>query len=281
MKLYVLSDLHLEFADFEPDYAALGAADVVVLAGDIHIGTNALRWARDTFEDKPIAYVIGNHEFYGHHWTALIDDLRQQAPQFGIHFLEDHSVTIGGVRFLGCSLWTDFDYFGRDRRARCMHVGESRLNDYRLIEANALEVNMLLSSGVTNQTLTAEHTRLRHQGSLAWLRRELAVGEPESTVVITHHCPCARSTPTRYQSDELTACFATKLPEELVLGATVWIHGHTHDSCDYHVGGSGRSTRVICNPRGYPRSRYSNVFENTAFDDGLLVDLKNSIKESS
>lgn len=281
MKLYVLSDLHLEFADFEPDYAALGAADVVVLAGDIHIGTKALRWARDTFQDKPIVYVVGNHEFYGHHWTTLLDDFRQQALQFGIHFLENDAVTIGGVRFLGCSLWTNFDYFGRERRSRCMQVGESRLNDYRLIEANALEVNMLLSSGVTNQTLTAEHTRQRHQNSLDWLRRELALGEPESTVVVTHHCPSARSTPMRYRSDELTACFASKLRDEVVLGAKVWIHGHTHDSCDYHVVGAGRSTRVVCNPRGYPRSRYSDAYENSAFDPGLLVDLNHSMKEPS
>lgn len=281
MKLYVLSDLHLEFADFEPDYVALGAADVVVLAGDIHVGTKALRWARDTFDDKSVVYVVGNHEFYGHHWTDMLDDLRHQAPDFGINFLENDSVTIGGVRFLGCSLWTDFDYFGRDRRSHCMQVAEAGLNDYRLIEAVTLEVDLPLGIGMMNQTLTAEHTRLRHQSSLSWLRRELALGDPESTVVITHHCPSARSTPMRYQSDELTACFASKLPDEVLRGASVWIHGHTHDSCDFHVVGSQRSARVICNPRGYPRSRYSDVFENSAFDPGLLVDLNHLTKESS
>ena len=28
-----------------------------------------------------------------------------------------------------------------------------------------------------------------------------------------------------------------------------WIHGHTHIPCQYDLG----DTRVVCNPRGYPR----------------------------
>ena len=52
MRLLVLSDLHVEFAPFD---AVLGTqridqgVDVVVLAGDIHVGTQGLVWARQTF----------------------------------------------------------------------------------------------------------------------------------------------------------------------------------------------------------------------------------------
>ena len=42
MKLLVLSDLHVEFAAYQPDPAVMAADDVVVLAGDIHIGTKAV-----------------------------------------------------------------------------------------------------------------------------------------------------------------------------------------------------------------------------------------------
>jgi Icc-related predicted phosphoesterase len=28
----------------------------------------------------------------------------------------------------------------------------------------------------------------------------------------------------------------------------LWLHGHTHGSCDYKLG----DTRVVCNPMGYP-----------------------------
>jgi predicted phosphodiesterase len=46
--------------------------------------------------------------------------------------------------------------------------------------------------------------------------------------------------------------------------ASVWIHGHTHESFDYVVNG----TRVVCNPRGYLRTE-----PNEAFDPLLAIDV--------
>ena len=62
VRLHILSDLHIEFAPFEPTAVD---ADLVVLAGDIHVGTTALQWARNAFPNKQILFVPGNHEFYG------------------------------------------------------------------------------------------------------------------------------------------------------------------------------------------------------------------------
>lgn len=39
MKLYVLSDRHVEFSPFTPDPDAVTAADVIVLAGNIYLGS--------------------------------------------------------------------------------------------------------------------------------------------------------------------------------------------------------------------------------------------------
>ena len=36
----------------------------------------------------------------------------------------------------------------------------------------------------------------------------------------------------------------------------IWIHGHTHESFDYHIG----KTRIVCNPRGY-----ASIEENKGF----------------
>ena len=107
MKLHILNDLHIEFEDFDPPATD---ADVVVLAGDIGVGMEGLRWAEDRFPDKPVIYVPGNHEFY-HHDIALIEELKAQAPDH-IHVLNDDQVIIDGVRFLGSILWTDFALFG-------------------------------------------------------------------------------------------------------------------------------------------------------------------------
>lgn len=75
MKLLVYSDLHLDLCplklQLDPDF--LQTIDVVVLAGDITEGTKGLPWARETFPDKAIIYVDGNHEFYRQNWDKHVD----------------------------------------------------------------------------------------------------------------------------------------------------------------------------------------------------------------
>jgi hypothetical protein len=111
MKLHILSDLHLEFDDLDLPRTD---ADVVILAGDIALGTDGVRFAAQRFRQQPVIYVLGNHENYHRAMNEVWDDIRQYtAPH--VHVLENQSLTIGGVRFLGCTLWTDFGLFGPDR----------------------------------------------------------------------------------------------------------------------------------------------------------------------
>ncbi len=63
MKLHVLSDLHTEFSGFDPPDTD---ADIVMLAGDIGIGTGGIDWAVQRYTDVPVVYVPGNQEYYGH-----------------------------------------------------------------------------------------------------------------------------------------------------------------------------------------------------------------------
>ena len=107
MKIRVLSDLHLEFADWSPPPAD---ADVIVLAGDIHIGVRGLEWARQQFPATPIVYVAGNHEFYGGQMRQVTAALREAADRLGVHLLDADELVLGGARFLGATLWTDFAF---------------------------------------------------------------------------------------------------------------------------------------------------------------------------
>jgi predicted phosphodiesterase len=297
MKLMVLSDLHVEFAPFEPDLVATEAADVIVLAGDIHKGVEGMAWARKTFPNHEIIYVAGNHEFYGQHWDLLVVELRVAALMTGIHFLENSSITFGGVRFLGATLWTDFEFFGSTTRSKMMREAEYRMNDYRSIMAQPLTVKLKGLAGDVvekvvdkdetsmgyrrrGQPLSPTHTVLRHRDSLAWLKAELEqenlgtnLGTLKKTVVVTHHYPSKRSTAARYTNDPLTAAFGSKLDLDLLTQANLWIHGHTHDSCDYRLGDSKKSVRVVCNPRGYPMGWQRGDFENPNFNPGMLVEV--------
>lgn len=88
--------------------------DVVILAGDIGKGLKGLEWGREAFDDVELVYVAGNHEYYGGALGHLTDKLRARAVELGVHFLENDATVIGGVTFVGATLWTDFALFGDD-----------------------------------------------------------------------------------------------------------------------------------------------------------------------
>ena len=230
MKLHILNDLHIEFEDFEPPATD---ADVVVLAGDIGVGMEGLRWAEDRFPDKPVIYVPGNHEFY-HHDIALIEELKAQAPDH-IHVLNDDQIIIDRVRFLGSILWTDFALFGEGERFFAMQTARQRMTDFSIIQNHG-------------RRFTPEDAIQLHTASRDWLAAMLAEPFDGKTVVVTHHAPSSQSVHPRYARDLLTPAFASNL-ENLMDGdrPALWVHGHMHESYDYEVYG----TRVVCNPRGY------------------------------
>src|SRR5512132_2850782 len=105
MRLHILSDLHMEFAPFEPPPTD---ADVVILAGDIGTGLKGFRWAQTTFPNCPVIYVLGNHEFYGQKLQKLLEQLKAMTKGTNIQVLENDLFTLGDVTFLGATLWTDF-----------------------------------------------------------------------------------------------------------------------------------------------------------------------------
>lgn len=267
VKIYLLSDLHLEFHPFTPDARATEACDVVVLAGDIDHAPKVARWARRAFPDKPVVHVLGNHEFYKGHWDRSLEVARQESLAHGVVLLENEKTIIGDTRFLGCTLWTDFDYLGQGTREFAMRRYEQGLNDCRLIRASRLHRPIGLAHEYGR--LTAKHVLARHVASRRWLEEELATPFAGTTVVVTHHLPCAESVPDRYKTNDLTPSFASRLPTELMLNAAAWLHGHTHDACDYTV--PRTQTRVVCNPRGYPLA--SGGFENPCFQACMLVEL--------
>ena len=132
MKIRILSDLHLEFQHWSPPKAD---ADIIVLAGDIDVGIRGIEWARRSFPSTPVVYVPGNHEFYGRHMWDLMEELLEEGKRFGVDVLDGRDLSIGGVRFLGATLWTDFALQGSDRGStdRAMDDAQYGMNDFRLI----------------------------------------------------------------------------------------------------------------------------------------------------
>ena len=260
---------------FTPAPQVVQSADMVILAGDIYPGARGAHLIRRIFPDKPIIWVPGNHELYGGHWQRTLAVMRKAAVGHDIHFLDDDELCVDEIRFLGTTLWTDFDFFGMELRQRAMESAKDCMADYFSIRYGPLPVEQFEDSGAMEVSrrglLEPEYTLQRHHASRQWLEKMLAQGERGKTVVISHHFPHAGSCCPLYSADLVTAAFGSRLPEDLITRCKLWVHGHTHTSFDYRVSHDSDSTRVICNPRGYPTSDGS--FENARFNPGLLVEV--------
>lgn len=124
MRVHILCDLHLEFGSTRIPRTD---ADVIVLARDIHLGREGRGWAGSQFPDKPVIYVLGNHEFYRHSLPELTDTLTRETLGSHIYLLANRSIEIDGYTFLGCMLWTDFQLSPDPEGA--MRTAESIMSD--------------------------------------------------------------------------------------------------------------------------------------------------------
>ena len=244
MRIQFLSDLHLEVEPFSP---ADTAADLVVLAGDIHNGAAGIDWAGACFR-TPVLYLAGNHEYYEGEFGAVQAALEKAAARTGVQLLDCSERRVGDVRFLGCTLWTDYSLVPRAERAGVIEQSRARNPDYALIRHG--ERNFAPEDAIE---LCTRHRR--------WLEARLEEPYAGTTVVITHFAPHPGSIAPVYANHPANPAFVLDL-EPMMGRAALWIHGHTHTRFDYGV----RGTRVVCNPRGYPG-------EPTGFRPDWIIEL--------
>ncbi len=277
MKIFLTSDIHVERAakNFDPfkDYECLRFqypinADVIVLAGDIGEWTNGLEWAAQKFKGKQIVYIIGNHEFYDLD-ISVVSEMRSKAKELDIYLLDQNEVIIDGVRFLGCTLWTDLNKY--NSKTETVADIWQYINDYRYIlckdwwhnkqnKAQALWLMNLESEfGFDPEFFSPTVSYLLHKRSLQWLNKKLEQNFCGKTVVVTHHAPTMHGTDDYAYGSDLEE-FISKHSDKI----NCWMHGHLHKSVDYYISG----VRVISNPRGYPQLGVS-----TSFDERKTISL--------
>ncbi len=248
MKLQYMSDLHLEFENY-PDLINEDSfkitktdADVIALAGDIATGMNTLKFVQSESQrlGVPIIVVFGNHEYYGHCFTELQEQVREFASRENIYLLEKNSIDIDGIRFLGCTLWTDFNL--RFKSNADQITIQNELKDYHRIKYKPLSNNEA-------QTLTTQIIHNEFIESRLWLIDQLqSINDP--TVVVTHHAPHPDSLLSGYMHNAVSSAFASRLDDVLEhSNLKLWIHGHLHHCSNYKL---DSGVCVACNPRGYP-----------------------------
>ncbi len=168
--------------------------------------------------------------FIGNEYQETLELIREQCVGSNVHFLENNSFVFQGVRFLGCTLWTDLFVEGEEKADA---LGDN-LNDFRKIRF------------ADNPFDPIEFSQL-HQRSKTWLEKELAQPFSGKTVVDNPSCAFAmelEGSPNALK--KLAYCNDLKpLLHEYEIAA--WFHGHVHSQVDYRIAGA----RILCNPRGY------------------------------
>jgi hypothetical protein len=269
MKIQLLSDLHLET---HPHLRSPPApqADVLVLAGDIgsyQRGSALLDQADPDFGlgrfsplrgwPVPVLFVPGNHEYDGLDFDSAHARLRETCERLGLVWLEREAWFFRGVRFLGTTLWADFDALATD-----LPMGQALLarekacraaNHYLRKTGTQREGRPWLAQEVRSQALACQD----------WLGRALAQPHAGPTVVVTHFAPSLHSADPRYGLTPGTAGFCNRL-DHLVEQADLWLHGHLHCAQDYRIG----RCRVRANPLGY-----ATKDEQAHFDPVCVVPL--------
>jgi predicted phosphodiesterase len=253
VNIQLLSDLHLEA---HPDFQCKSApgADLLVLAGDIGSYQNGsklspignTRWGLERFSPAmgwptPVLFVPGNHEYDLQEFELAHAALKTTCAELGITWLERETTVLNGVRFIGTTLWTDFDAFATGNT-----VKDIKARDKAFKAANFW---LRQAAGTrAGEPFLAPQMRDLALECQAWLRAALAAPFDGKTVVITHFAPSLQSADKRYGMQPGTAGFCNAL-DALLPQADLWMHGHLHCPHDYRAG----RCRVVANPLGYAR----------------------------
>lgn len=280
MKIQLMSDLHLEA---HPRWRATPApgADLLVLAGDIGSYQAGSLLADQDFGltqfsphhgwPTPVLFVPGNHEYDALEFDLAHARLRDTCERLGIGWLERevvcfHDARGKAVRFVGTTLWSDFDALGpsaqaSDSGSSTLLAQQLKARDKAFRAANYY----LKKAGTTHHGVPMLAEQVREQSLICqeWLSQVLLQAFDGITVVVTHFAPSLMSVDPRYGLTPGSAGFCNAL-DALLPRAQFWLHGHLHAPSTYVLAGC----RVIANPLGYARKN-----EQNAFQAGLCIEV--------
>lgn len=268
MRLFPISDLHLERRRPEAIPRPTAPFDVLVCAGDMHEGhpERGLAFVLDLADGRPVVLVPGNHEHYaptgdGRTAPELIAALVAEVARINdgeasprIHLLRNGAdIVLDGVRFVGTTLWSDWSLAGRwltpetpDRPADPVAYAAARMTDP---VTGSREFRGSIRNGDGSVWSPAD-AMAAHESERAALLASLARPHRGPTVVVTHH-PAGTGAADAFRDAPgvpwwLPAFYASTVLDNLADAnqPDLWISGHFHAGHDLRVG----RTRWIANP---------------------------------
>jgi hypothetical protein len=195
-----------------------------------------------------------------------------------VYLIDKESKKINDVTMIGGTLWTDMN---KEDSLTMFHVTR-RMNDFQCVgnstrmvtrtvpiyEKNPNWTEDGLNGGKYLQDEKGFHIKIGdkkkqepghfspedavvdHKKMLDYIQTVIEGKFDQKFVVVGHHAPSKLSTHPRYKHDTLmNGAYSSSLDEYIMDHPQIklWTHGHTHEDFDYML----RSTRIVCNPRGY------------------------------
>jgi len=246
MRIALYSDIHREFNNpFKPN---LKGIDVLVIAGDTDNRADRLTsWLKSLIEEEPrihIVFVTGNHEYYGRDLNIEDQNIREKlADEPHIHFLQNSSVVLDGIRFIGATLWTNYN----DRDIHAMDIAQLKMNDFRQIRTNEY-----------TSRICPKIIYYKHMDSANYIFNTLRTSN-EPCVVVTHHKPfTTKNLHWKYQDQHplLKYCYESDLTAQFNAlpdnkAPKYWLYGHNHNvENNIRTYKSGK-VKFMCNCVGY------------------------------
>lgn len=245
----VLSDIHVDVN--EPRLVRIGHLStdinsVLVLAGDYGSPKKFADWLKivaDPF--LHVVAILGNHDYWGmsvekapEKWRESLAKHLPESLFSRVSLLERDTADILGIRFIGTTLWTDYEHGD----PYSMRAAQEVMQDHKRIRVR----------GGTQRFLPSDALQC-HLDSLHWLENEIKQPWNGPKVIVSHHAPLWRSLSHLFRTDEISGAYASRLDDTIsnaaASGVRLWVHGHTHHAVDY----TQDDLRILSNPYGYQR----------------------------
>jgi len=274
----LFSDIHLEL-EYSFRIPNLKENQVIILAGDIGsqsrsktLNIDIENFLIDTLKYGSIViYVAGNHEF----WGSRIDKFHRLIREFerknsNFYFLDNESLFINDIEFIGSTLWTDFN---NEDPLTYLEIGGSKSygrtantsNDYRKIKYK--------DNNQYRKINTLDTLKL-HKQAIRYIKSR--INQKHTQFVISHYAPSeifldkdrySEERKNGYKHEITKYAYYSEL-EELAENFQFWAAGHTH----FYVNITKNGVRYLSNPRGY-----ANVdkYRVALFNPNLIIQVLN------
>jgi len=227
--------------------------EILLLAGDLcpmnlhpeSIWRVTLSWISARF--RRVILVLGNHEWYGidiREEDSFLRDMTQDLPE-NVVLLRKGSVWMDPrrkVAVIGGTLW-----YAANPMNPLLY---SSIADFSLIRADS-------PSHVERWAVRQGNEHLNRLREALIPGGKFSIPSDVRIICLTHHLPLSQSVHPSWRGSRLNTFFLNSDVVHVLRDVVgryhgrlpdIWVHGHTHQPCDY----TWRGMRVLCNPMGYP-----------------------------